>query len=200
MVWAAGTPSSSASPLATFDKGSGAPCTSLALRGSHLVAGYATGHVRVFRMPAATAGSGAGAGAAATGSTAPSASGGFLEVEIAAHARAVMSVCFHPSRSTFASVGEDSVVNVWSLPETSTSAGTGLGAGAGAGAGMGAGASSSKVLLDMSAPIADRILTGAAFVPSQGGGGGGGGGGGAVAHLVVAPYDRPNLRVFLALG
>ncbi len=57
------------------------PCTSLLARGDVVVAGFVTGHIRIYR---------AGAAAAASG----------MEVEVAAHSRAVTALDWHPAQFT----------------------------------------------------------------------------------------------------
>jgi hypothetical protein len=204
--WEAAT----AAPVASHDRGAGFPATSLATHGGRLFAGYASGHVRVFR-----------AGTDPTSRV--------LEAEIAAHARCVTAVAAHPLSPTFVSVGEDCVVNVWSLPpeaggpavggasgaaagggggssSASTAAvtvvaggGTATGAGAalvppaasGAGGGRGGGAAA-KVLLDMSSSVPHALLTGAAFVAHPDGADAG-------VHIVTAAYDWLSLRVFYGI-
>jgi hypothetical protein len=79
----------------------------------------------------------------------------------------------------FASVSEDSVLNVWSMPELSQSTG-------GGGGGRG------KVVLDMTARLTDLTLTGVQFVSPAGSRS-------AVPHIAVASYDVHQLRVFLGM-
>jgi hypothetical protein len=137
----------SARPVAVLDRGGGHPCTALILQGPLIVAGYACGHVRVFRQSGGVAprpGGGGGGGAQAPSPLRPA----FLEAEIGAHARCVTALAFHPLRPTFASVGEDCVMNVWSLPEAEGRC---------------------RVLQDLSMPISDRLLVGVAFSQSAGG-------------------------------
>jgi hypothetical protein len=142
-------------PVATHP-GAGVPVTCIAIRGDAIVAGYADGHLRIFRA-------GANKGAR------------YLEAEIAAHGRCITALHMHPSRLTFATVGEDSVMNVWSLPELAADPAGGR----------------AKVLLDLTARISDTVLTGVQFASH--------GGEGAVPHLLVAAYDSHHLRVFLGL-
>lgn len=157
--------------LVRHDRGAGYPATALALHGDVIVAGYGSGHVRIFRCGNAPGGA------------------RFMEVELTAHARSVTAVSFHPSAPTFASVGEDGLVNVWSLPELGT-AGGGVGA-------PGSGTGKARVLLDMTARVANAVLTGAAFV-CPGGVSRSGKTGGPV-HLVLTAYDSFALTVFLGL-
>ncbi len=120
------------------------PATSVAIiLGGAVAAGFADGHVRVFRV---------GAGAAA-----------FCEVEAAAHARAVTALATHPSLPTFASVSEDGTACVWSLPAVAAAAVAGGGTPA-------AGGSVGRIILDMAArQEANCVPTGAAFVTHEGG-------------------------------
>lgn len=73
--------------------GNGFPCTSVVTRGKDVVAGYASGHVRFFKI----------------GVDAP-------QVEVAAHARAVTGLAIHPSLPLVASAGEDTVLSVFNIP------------------------------------------------------------------------------------
>lgn len=77
----------------TISQYAGSPCTSACFCGSTLIAGWASGHVRMFD--------------AATG--APIA-------EICAHARAVTALAAHPRRNLFASVSEDTCLLVFTVP------------------------------------------------------------------------------------
>ena len=164
--WEAPTASaaSARAPVAVLDKGAGAPCTSLALQGPLIVAGYASGHVRIFRQ-------GGGGGGAGDAPLRPA----VLEAEIGAHARCVTALSFHPSRPTFASVGEDCMLNVWSLPEAPVEGG----------------GVRVRVLLDLAAPIRDRLLAGVAFARP--------GGRGSAVHVVASAYDVASLFVFLGI-
>lgn len=62
-------------------EGAGLPVTSLLVRGDLIIAGYASGHIRIFRAAAA-----------------PEAS--LLEVEVAAHARCITALDWHPAQYT----------------------------------------------------------------------------------------------------
>lgn len=62
-------------------EGAGLPVTSLLVRGDLIVAGYASGHIRIFRAAA-------------------SAEASVLEVEVAAHARCITALDWHPSQYT----------------------------------------------------------------------------------------------------
>jgi WD40 repeat protein len=146
-------------PVATHaGAAAGVPVTCIAIRGDAIVAGYSDGHLRIFRA-------GANKGAR------------YMEAEIAAHARCVTALAMHPSRLTFASVGEDAVLNVWSLPELAADPAGGR----------------AKVLLDMTARIPDTILTGVQFASH------GSAAAASVPHIVVSAYDSHHLRVFLGL-
>lgn len=136
-------------------EGAGFPCTSIAVRGDIAIAGFASGYIRIYRVLISAAGK-------------PM----HHEVEIAAHARCVNAVDLHPTQYTFASVGEDCVVNVWSLPEMHS-------------------ANKTRPSLDMTVRIADALLTGVQFARHAGKG--------AVPHIVVTAYDSHLLRVFWGL-
>jgi len=73
-------------------------CTCLCVRNDIIVAGYATGHLRLFR-----------------GSSCE------LYVEITAHARVITGLVFHPTASIFASCSEDTLVQFWEYSEGLTS-------------------------------------------------------------------------------
>ena len=165
----AAAPAKAIAPVAVLDFGSGFPCTSVALLDDLIVAGYASGHVRIFRQ-----GGGGGGGKPLNRAT--------LEVEFAAHARCLMALALHPSKPTFATVGEDCVLNVWSLPDAR--------AGAPPAGDAAAVPQRCTVLLDMTAPIPDRLLTGVAFSPYMRS---------TATHVMVAAYDLPALHVFLGL-
>ena len=62
-------------------------------RGDTVIGGFACGHIRVFRIGVKAA-----------------------IVEISAHARCVTALAIHPSLPLFASVGEDTVLNVFNVP------------------------------------------------------------------------------------
>lgn len=69
------------------------PCTAVAIRGDSVVAAFADGRVRIF-----------------------SAGDGALLSEAAAHGRCITALTLHPTEHLFATVGEDTLVNVWTLP------------------------------------------------------------------------------------
>lgn len=150
-------------PISQLDHGGGFPCTSIAIQDSLLIAGYASGHVRLFRQ---------------RGGNGEPLKPSFLEAELAAHARTLTALAVHPTRPTFATVGEDSTLRVWSIPSTTvqqTNNGSAL--------------TRSKILIDMQAEIKDRLLTGVSFVESTS----------LTAHVCVSMYDVAALHVFLAL-
>ena len=72
-------------------QGDGYPITDLALNGTYFIASYSTGHVRLYRM-----------------------STGKLAVQVAAHGRSIYAMSLH--NSYLATVGEDTYLNVWSIP------------------------------------------------------------------------------------
>lgn len=169
----------------------GSPCTCVGIAMSAaVIAGYADGHVRVYRAGVSAAAPAGGAGGwGLAQAKAALAAGRFLEVQAAAHARAVTALAVHPQLPTFATVGEDGVTCVWSLPELPAAA---MAAAAGdAGKGVG------RLLLDLATRVPTCVHTGVAFVAPAGSGGPGGATG---AHLAVASYDCAMLRVYLASG
>jgi hypothetical protein len=97
-------------PLACHNLSGGVPCTALGLvLGDAVVAAFANGIVRIFTTGGARS----------------------LAVEVVAHAVAVTAVATHRTTPTFSTVGDDGIVNVWTLPELAVrrSGGTGSGAG-----------------------------------------------------------------------
>jgi hypothetical protein len=77
-----------------------APCTSVCTTGDVLVAGYTTGHLRLYRLSTKV-----------------------IFAEIGAHTRAVTAIDAHPELSQFVSVGEDSIINVWQIATVDESKG-----------------------------------------------------------------------------
>ena len=150
-------------PLSQLDHGGGFPCTSIAIQDNLLIAGYASGHVRIFKQ---------------RGGIGEPLKPSILEAELAAHARTLTALAIHPSRPTFATVGEDCTVRVWSIPNTTSQQ-----------ASNGCTTSRSKILIDMQAEIKDRLLTGVSFLESSS----------STAHVCVSMYDFASLHVFLAL-
>ena len=75
----------------------GSPCMTIAIRGSYIVAGFESGHIRIFSLNR-------------KGSMVPA-------VEVAAHARCITALAFHPKKNIFATVGEDTALNVWKMPD-----------------------------------------------------------------------------------
>jgi len=73
----------------------GHPCSCIGVRGDTVIAGYASGVVRVYRI-----------------------SLGRLVFEIDAHCRALNALDLHPNQDAFATVGEDGCVCIWQLPDT----------------------------------------------------------------------------------
>eukprot|EP00455_Lapot_gusevi_P043654 TRINITY_DN533_c0_g1_i10.p1 TRINITY_DN533_c0_g1~~TRINITY_DN533_c0_g1_i10.p1 ORF type:complete len:279 (+),score=51.99 TRINITY_DN533_c0_g1_i10:156-992(+) len=70
------------------------PCLTVSLVGQYLLAGYLSGKIRIFDI-----------------------SNPHLKVEIDAHSRPIYALHVHPHKPVFATGGEDTVVNVWSLPD-----------------------------------------------------------------------------------
>eukprot|EP00944_MAST-04C_sp_MAST-4C-sp1_P015269 g15269.t1 len=75
-------------------QGKGHPCTGLVGKNGYVVASYASGHLRVFNIRQQS-----------------------LYIEAAAHSRAITGMDMHPSDNLFVTVGEDSILSVWSFPE-----------------------------------------------------------------------------------
>ena len=77
----------------TFE-GTGYPCTAIAAKEDVIVAGYSSGHIRVFR---------------------------FFQreqiVELAAHARMVTALCMHSDLFLAVSCSDDQYMHVWSIPD-----------------------------------------------------------------------------------
>jgi WD repeat-containing protein 54 len=79
----------------SFD-GSGFPCTTLAAKEDTIVAGFSSGHIRVYNF--------------------------FQKqqiVEVAAHARTITGMSMHPDLFLVASCSEDQHMHVWSVPDMS---------------------------------------------------------------------------------
>ena len=72
------------------------PVTSLAVKGDTLVAGFGNGVVSLYSI-----------------------SGQCKKAEIAAHAKAVSAVVAHPEEDIFATVGYDTILNIFTLPSFS---------------------------------------------------------------------------------
>lgn len=86
-------------PATTVKCSGGSLVTALLMRFDTIVAGYNTGHVRVFRRSVQE-----------------------LAVEICAHSRAVSALSLHPSSPLFLSCSEDQTLRVWEFPEFSNKA------------------------------------------------------------------------------
>ncbi len=175
-------------PLARFDNGGGVPVTCLGLvgAGAAAVVGYADGRLRVYLARAGGAGSGGGGGGGG------GAVGGGLELEVCAHVGALMALSMHPRLPSFATAGQDGVVNVWSFPELQQAA-AGSGGGSAAGGGGGALKTVGKLALDMASKLSSSVmLTGLSFVPPPGSTG-------QQYHLLVAAYDCSSMRIFLGI-
>uniref|UniRef100_A0A7S1G9Z0 WD repeat-containing protein 54 beta-propeller domain-containing protein n=1 Tax=Bicosoecida sp. CB-2014 TaxID=1486930 RepID=A0A7S1G9Z0_9STRA len=108
-----------------FEEGGGFPATSVGVKRGVAIAAFASGHVRLFDI-----------------------AGKRLTTEIAAHARCITALDVHPTRNSFATVGEDAVMNVWALPD-------------------GEDKGSADVTLEICSPVPDRLLAGVAFLLSE---------------------------------
>jgi len=82
-------------------KGTGSTATCLCLRGDILIAGYVTGHIRMFRADVAE-----------------------LAMEVTAHIRMITGMDVHPNGNLFVTCSEDQHVQVWTLPMRLTSTAT----------------------------------------------------------------------------
>jgi len=83
--------------------GRGDACTSLCCKEGVVVAGFVTGHVRVFRSEI-----------------------GELTIETAAHSRSLSALALHPSAAYLATVSEDQCLRVWTCPDFKTPSGSDL--------------------------------------------------------------------------
>ena len=79
------------------------PCSALIAKDDIVVAGFATGLIRLFRCSISE-----------------------MAIEIKAHSRPVSGLTFSPRNAYFASCGEDQIVNVWDFPDFSTRANSSL--------------------------------------------------------------------------
>jgi len=95
------------------------PCIGVKGRGNYIVGAYVSGHIRVFKIREQC-----------------------LFTEISGHARPISALDIHPSVNCFATVGEDSVLNVWELPSKDNE---------------------DQVTLFMTAETADSYFTGVCF-------------------------------------
>ena len=134
---------------ATFP-GAGYPCSSVCVQGDMVIGGFTTGHVRLFSRSAKA-----------------------LVVEVAAHARAINAVASDlGARGTFASAGEDGMVDVWKWSgEVADGAAQGKEAG-------GAGSNGLSVRLMITKELTDRIITGLQYMPASG-----------TTSLIVSGFD-----------
>lgn len=78
---------------ATFE-GEGFPCTAIAARDDSIVAGFSSGHIRVYSFFQRE-----------------------ILVEVAAHARCITGLCMHPNLFLAASCSDDQNMHVWSIPD-----------------------------------------------------------------------------------
>jgi WD40 repeat protein len=74
------------------------PVTSLCSGHGYAVAGFSTGHIRMYNLD-----------------------DNILQCEVATHTRCVTAVCMHPTEPVVGSCSEDTFVSVWSLPTDSRS-------------------------------------------------------------------------------
>lgn len=74
--------------------GNGVPVTSLCTRDDAVIAAYASGHMRVYRMSANE-----------------------MSIEITAHTRSITALTLHPELQLVASCSEDQHLHVWSCPD-----------------------------------------------------------------------------------
>jgi len=82
-------------------KGSGNAITSVCIKGDIIVAGYMSGHIKLFRADVVE-----------------------LAMEVAAHIRMITGIDIHPTEDLFVTCSEDQFVQVWSLPLRLTSTST----------------------------------------------------------------------------
>lgn len=73
-------------------KTDGYPVTDMVLHPDYVIASFTTGHIRLYRLQT-----------------------GIIATEIAAHSRCINGLAFHENQ--LFSVGEDTYLNVWSIPE-----------------------------------------------------------------------------------
>jgi len=99
-------------------KGQGEPCLCIRIHGGQCIAAYSTGHIRIFDVNART-----------------------LNVEIAAHTRAITAMDLLPTANQFVVASEDTFLSSWSLPT----------------------AEDSKVGLKLSTTVNSSLLTGVAY-------------------------------------
>lgn len=79
--------------------GYGSPVTAMVTRGEVLIAGYASGHLRVFRTDIQE-----------------------MTIEINAHARPISGMCLHHKHPYFVTCSEDQTLMVWDFPDFSNRA------------------------------------------------------------------------------
>jgi WD40 repeat protein len=175
----------------------GAAVTCLAMQDDVAVAGYADGLIRVFRL----------GGAASNGKR-------YCETEVSAHSRPITALSMQPSKPTFATVGLDSLVCVWTLPHmrkestpasaaaaaspsrpssraNSTDSKHSTAADGDVGASLVSGTGAPAILLDFSHSLADCLCTGVQWIGTSAKTG--------TLHVAVASYDNHVIRVFLGL-
>jgi len=129
-------------PLHTI-QGQGMPVTSLAIREDLLVASYNTGHLRFFLL-----------------------STGSMIAEIAAHSRCINALDIHPEQPLLASIGDDTYLNIWTLPETDE------------------GAQGEGMTLLFSEQVHDKLLTGVSFLNHE------------TRHIATSAYDCDGLPLW----
>mmetsp|Transcript_30122 Transcript_30122/g.41360 ORF Transcript_30122/g.41360 Transcript_30122/m.41360 type:complete len:322 (+) Transcript_30122:52-1017(+) len=74
--------------------GFGYPCTAIVQRENVLIAGYSSGHLRLFRTDIQE-----------------------LAIEVTAHTRAISGLAIHPALNILASVSPDQYLHVWEVPD-----------------------------------------------------------------------------------
>ena len=157
-----GATAAAPTPIVRHEMPGSVPCTSVGLLlGDAVVAAFANGVIRIFSSRGARS----------------------LAIEVVAHAVAVTAITTHATAPTFASVGDDGVVNVWTLPELLVRRSGGAGSGAG---GVGVG----PLVLGMTARSASLHCGVAFFSPPS------------VTKgdvLVTAAYDAKSLLCFKEL-
>lgn len=104
--------------------GIGFPCTSVAVKDDYIFASFMNGKIRLFRPSVQE-----------------------LSIEISAHSRNINAITVHPTQYLAASVSDDQILHVWTLPDYSS-----------------ASYSSSEVNLFCSCSLENKKLTGVSFL------------------------------------
>mmetsp|Transcript_22331 Transcript_22331/g.28927 ORF Transcript_22331/g.28927 Transcript_22331/m.28927 type:complete len:320 (+) Transcript_22331:88-1047(+) len=124
-------------------EGQGFPVTSLAINGDLLAASYSTGHLRFFQITS-----------------------GSMVVEIAAHSRCINAIDIHPDQQVLVSIGDDTFLNIWTLPDLSRPNG------------------GDGVSLLYSDHVENRLLTGVSFLSDD------------VKQIAATSYDYDGLSMW----